>query len=75
MGQGVYGIEAASQVYFGRHVWEITRAEGALLAGIVQAPERYRPKRHPGLARMRQVYVIDQLWKKGFVDEKRRDGC
>ena len=73
MGQGVYGIEAASQVYFGKHVWAITRAEGALLAGIVQAPERYRPKRHPGLARMRQVYVIDQLWKKGFVDEKRRD--
>jgi penicillin-binding protein 1A len=73
MGQGVYGIEAASQVYFGKHVWEITRAEGALLAGIVQAPERYRPKKHPGLARMRQVYVIDQLWKKGFVDEKKRD--
>jgi penicillin-binding protein 1A len=73
MGQGVYGVEAASQVYFGRHVWEITRAEAALLAGIVQAPERYRPKRHPGLARMRQVYVIDQLWKKGFVDQKKRD--
>jgi penicillin-binding protein 1A len=73
MGQGVYGIEAASQVYFGKHVWQITRAEAALLAGIVQAPARYTPKRHPGLARMRQLYVIDQLWKKGFVDEKKRD--
>jgi len=73
MGQGVYGIEAASQVYFGKHVWQISAAEAALLAGIVQAPERYRPKRHPGLARMRQVYVIDQLWKKGFVDEKKRN--
>lgn len=73
MGQGVYGIEAASQVYFGKHVWQISRAEAALLAGIVQAPERYKPKRHPGLARMRQVYVIDQLWKKGLVDEKKRD--
>ncbi len=73
MGQGVYGVEAASQVYFGRHVWEISRAEAALLAGIVQAPARYTPKRHPGLARMRQLYVIDQLWKKGFVDEKKKD--
>jgi penicillin-binding protein 1A len=73
MGQGVYGIEAASQVYFGKHVWQITRAEAALLAGIVQAPARYTPKRHPGLARMRQLYVIDQLWKKGFVDAKKRD--
>src|SRR5208282_5874007 len=53
MGQGVYGIEAASQVYFGKHVGEITGAEAALLAGIVQAPARYTPKRHPGLARMR----------------------
>jgi penicillin-binding protein 1A len=73
MGQGVYGVEAASQVYFGKHAWQITGAEAALLAGIVQAPERYRPKRHPGLARMRQTYVIDQLWKKGFVDERKRD--
>ncbi len=73
MGHGVYGVEAASQVYFGKHVWELTRAEAALLAGIVQAPSRYSPKKHPGLARVRQTYVIDQLWKKGFVDEKRRD--
>lgn len=73
MGNGVYGVEAASQVYFGKHVWELTRAQAALLAGIVQAPSRYSPKRHPGLARMRQGYVIDQMWKKGFVDEKRRD--
>jgi penicillin-binding protein 1A len=73
MGQGVYGVEAASQVYFGKHVGEINRAEAALLAGIVQAPARYTPKRHPGLARMRQVYVIDQLWKKGFIDVKKRD--
>jgi penicillin-binding protein 1A len=73
MGQGVYGVEAASQVYFGRHVWEISRAEAALLAGIVQAPARYTPRRHPGLARMRQLYVIDQLWKKGFIDAKKKD--
>jgi penicillin-binding protein 1A len=73
MGQGVYGIEAASQVYFGKHVWEITRAEAALLAGIVQAPARYMPKKHLGLAKMRQAYVIDQLWKKGFIDEKKKE--
>jgi penicillin-binding protein 1A len=73
MGQGVYGVEAASQVYFGKHVWQISRAESALLAGIVQAPTRYSPKRHPGLARMRQTYVIDQLWKKGFIDKKKYD--
>ncbi len=72
MGHGVYGIEAASQVYFGRHVWEVSRAEAALLAGIVQAPSRYTPKKHPGNARIRQEYVIDQLYEKGFINDKTR---
>lgn len=72
MGHGVYGVEAASQVYFGKHVWEITRAEAALLAGIVQAPSRYTPKKHPGSARLRQEYVIEQMFEKGFIDEKRK---
>ena len=71
MGHGVNGIEAASQVYFGKHIWETSRAEAALLAGIVQAPSRYTPKKHPGNARIRQEYVIDQMFQKGFIDGKR----
>ncbi len=70
MGHGVYGVEAASQVYFGKHVWEITPAEAALLAGIVQAPSRYTPKRHPGNARIRQEYVIEQMAEKKFITQK-----
>ncbi|NLT22737.1 MAG: PBP1A family penicillin-binding protein [Syntrophorhabdus sp.] len=70
MGHGVYGVEAASEVYFGKHVWNITPAEAALLAGIVQAPSRYTPKKHPGNARMRQEYVIDQMVEKKFITEK-----
>ncbi|OPY78841.1 MAG: Penicillin-binding protein 1A [Syntrophorhabdus sp. PtaU1.Bin153] len=73
MGHGVYGVEAASQVYFGKHIWNVTRAEGALLAGIVQAPSRNTPKRHPGNARIRQEYVIEQMADKGFIDEKRKN--
>ena len=74
MGHGVYGVEAASQIYFGKHVWEISRAEAALLAGIVQAPSRYTPKKHPGSARIRQEYVIDQLYEKDFINDKTRKG-
>ncbi len=69
MGHGVYGVEAASQVYFGKHVWEVTRAEAALLAGIVQAPSRNTPKRHPGNARIRQEYVIEQMAEKKFISQ------
>ncbi len=72
MGHGVYGVEAASQIYFGKHIWEITRAEAALLAGIVQAPSRYTPKRYPGGARVRQEYVIEQMAEKKFIDERRK---
>lgn len=71
MGHGVYGVEAASQVYFGKHIWEDSRAEAALLAGIVQAPSRYTPKKHPGNARIRQEYVIDQMFKKNMIDNKK----
>jgi penicillin-binding protein 1A len=70
MGQGVYGIEAASQVYFGKHIWQVSRAEAALLAGLVQGPARFTPKNHPGLARIRQEYVIDQMAKKEFISKK-----
>ncbi|MGD0233516.1 MAG: PBP1A family penicillin-binding protein [Syntrophorhabdales bacterium] len=70
MGQGVYGVEAASQVYFGKHIWQVSRAEAALLAGLVQGPARFTPKNHPGLARGRQEYVIDQMAKKEFISKK-----
>lgn len=73
MGHGVYGVEAASQVYFGKHISDVSRGEGALLAGLVQAPSRYTPKRHPANARMRQEYVIGQMFEKGFIDSKRKN--
>lgn len=73
MGHGVYGVEAASQVYFGKHIQEVTRIEGAMLAGLVQAPSRYTPKRYPANARMRFEYVVRQMHEKGFIDSKKRD--
>lgn len=72
MGHGVYGVEAASQIYFGKHIGNVTRGEAALLAGIVQAPSRYTPKRHPGGARIRQEYVVEQMARKKFIDERRK---
>ena len=73
MGHGVYGVEAASQVYFGKHVEQITLPEAAMLAGLVQAPARYTPKKYPAQARMRYGYVIEQMYEKGFIDAKKRN--
>lgn len=73
MGHGVYGVEAASQVYFGKHIDQITMPEAAMLAGLVQAPSRYTPKRNPGQARARYEYVVEQMYEKRFIDIKKRN--
>lgn len=73
MGHGVYGVEAASQVYFGKHIEHITLPEAAMLAGLVQAPSRYTPKRNPGQAHMRYEYVVEQMYEKGFIDIKKKN--
>src|ERR671912_433068 len=50
LGNGAYGVEAASQRYFGKSVRDLNVAEAATLAAIPKAPERYNPKRHPARA-------------------------
>ncbi|MFH1058570.1 MAG: PBP1A family penicillin-binding protein [Pseudomonadota bacterium] len=67
LGHGAYGVEAASQIYFGKHASELDIAESALLAGLVQAPSRYSPIRHPRRARTRQVYVLERLLADGRI--------
>jgi penicillin-binding protein 1A len=61
LGEGAYGVEAAAQTYFGKHVHELDLAECALLAGLPQAPSRYSPIRHFDHARERQHYVLQQM--------------
>lgn len=45
-GTGVYGIQRASQVYFGKHASQLTLGEGALIAGIIRSPVRFSPFRN-----------------------------
>ena len=54
LGHGNYGVEAACRYYFGKGVKEVTLAEAALLAGIVQRPEDQSPFRNPAVARARR---------------------
>ena len=61
MGHGAYGVGAASMVYFGRPLTELSLAEFALLAGLFQAPSAYDPHKNPGLAIKRQKVVLEAL--------------
>ena len=47
LGHGAYGVEAAAQEYFSKHVEDLSLAESAILAGIPKAPSRYDPVSEP----------------------------
>jgi membrane peptidoglycan carboxypeptidase len=62
-GRGAYGIEAASETYFGVPAAQLNVAQGAMLAASIQAPERLDPSVNPGLATGRWHYVINGMVK------------
>ena len=73
LGHGAYGIQAAAQIYFGKEAKDLTVAEAALLAGLLRAPSRYSPIRHPRRARTRQVYVVGRMLEDGHIGQPQAD--
>ncbi|WP_406109219.1 transglycosylase domain-containing protein [Micromonospora globbae] len=67
-GSGAYGIAAASQRYFGKEPAELTLAEAALLAGLVQSPDAYSPiDGDQDAALARRAYVLDSMVETGAI--------
>ncbi len=64
-GNGYWGDVAAAHGYFGVSPRRLSWSQASLLAGLPQAPTAYDPKRHPQLARRRQLHVLDQLVDNG----------
>jgi penicillin-binding protein 1A len=73
LGDGAYGVEAASRAYFGRGVDSLSVAEGALLAGLAQAPTRYSPRNHLDQAKARQRYVLRRMAEVGLLSPAEAD--
>jgi penicillin-binding protein 1A len=79
-GANAYGIEAAAQTYFGKHVEHLTVAEAALLAGLPKAPSAYSPPfegwddpetlRRWERAKVRQRYVLGRMLELGAIDQE-----
>ncbi len=67
LGHGAYGVEAASENYFGKSAQGLNLAECAILAGLPQAPSRYSPFRHPQRAKQRQIYVLNRMVGEGYI--------
>lgn len=73
-GGTAWGIESASERYFGKKVKDLSLAEAALLAGLPQAPTLYSPfGAHPELAKKRQKEVLKRMVEDGYISEKEAD--
>ena len=67
-GHGTYGVEAASQRYFGHGAAELTLLEAAILAGSLKAPSRLNPESHPRDAAARAELVLAAMLDQGVID-------
>lgn len=71
LGHGTHGVEAASQLYFGKHVSELTLEEAALLAGVFRGPYLYSPYDNPELTLRRRNHVLNRMVEEGYLGKER----
>jgi len=69
-GSGTYGVELASQAYFGKPAKDMDLGEAAMLAGIIRGPNRFSPFRHYEDAVLERNTVLDRMLVHGFVTEE-----
>lgn len=67
LGRNAYGIEAASQAYFGKSAADIRPEEAALLAGLLKAPSAYNPSTNYARALERRNYVLREMANNGHI--------
>ncbi len=68
-GNMAYGVEAAAQAYFGKHVRDLDLAECALIAGLAQTPALYNPLEDMEAAKTRQAVVLGLMVKRDYITE------
>ncbi len=75
LGQRAYGFAAASEIYFGKPLKDITVAEAAMLAGLPQAPSAYNPIANPQRAKRRQQYIIERMLANAYITEDQAEAA
>ncbi len=74
-GNGTYGVEAASQLYFGKRAKELTLNEAATIAGILPAPERYNPYANLKAATVRRNYTLDRMVDQEYITAEQAEAA
>lgn len=72
-GSSAYGVEQASQRYFGKSVKDLTLSEAAIIAGIFNAPTMYNPFYSTELCTQRRNTVLDLMVRHGYITEEQAD--
>ena len=67
LGQGTYGIAAASLEYFDKSIKELNYSEAALLAALPKAPSKYNPYKYPEVAKFRRNLVLQNVQENNFI--------
>ncbi len=70
LGQGTYGIAAASLEYFDKSIKELNYADAALLAALPKAPSKYNPYKYPEIGKFRRDLVLQNLEQNNFITKK-----
>ena len=70
LGQGTYGIAAASLEYFDKSMKELNYQDAALLAALPKAPSKYNPYKYPDVAKFRRNLVLNNLFENNFISKK-----
>jgi penicillin-binding protein 1A len=70
LGHGAYGVEAASQLYFGKNVSGLAVEEAAMVVGILRGPSLYSPYRNQEITHRRRDHVIRRLVDEGYLTEE-----
>lgn len=74
-GEGAYGVEAASQVYFGKHAAELSLAESAMIAGLPRGPNIFSPYANVQAALKRRGTVLQGMANAGYISQEQAEAA
>lgn len=69
LGNRAYGVEAAAEVYYGKHLNELSIDQYAMLAGLPKAPSTLNPLANPKAAQKRRDHVLSRMHDQGYIDD------
>ncbi len=75
LGEGAYGVGAASETYFHKSVKDLSLSESALLAGVIPAPSLYEPRGNPEAADARRVLILGTMLRERYITQEAHDAA